>query len=217
MTDPENSGGPGKSLNADPDEDDRKGYRGARIARQSYREPQEAEMGRRIAGSALSFLILAAAWAVPARGEAQNWAEKMFRELGHDFGPVPRGAVVRHNFVMTNRYNDALTILDVRASCGCTSGRASATTVADGQVANIEAAMDTRNFVGRKATKLTVSFLTSSGKTAEVQIAVVSNILPDIVLNPGTVDFGSLAKGQTATVVMTIEPHERPPAGSSSG
>jgi Protein of unknown function (DUF1573) len=161
-------------------------------------------MGRRITGSALALLVVAAL-AVSARAEVQNWAERMFTELGHDFGPVPRGAVVRHNFVMTNKYAESLTILDVRASCGCTSGRASSTTVAAGQTINIEAQMDTRNFVGRKATKLTVSFLTASGKSAEVQLAVVSNILPDIVLNPGTVDFGLLAKGQTATVVMTIE------------
>lgn len=141
----------------------------------------------------------------PAPAETGGWAERMFSELGHNFGPVPRGAVVRHNFVMTNRYAESLTILNVRASCGCTSGRASATTVAPGQSVNIEAQMDTRNFVGRKATKLTLTFLTASGKSAEVQLAVVSEILPDIVLNPGTMDFGAVSKGQAPTLTMTIE------------
>ncbi len=155
-----------------------------------------------IMGLALSIVAVGAP---PARAQNQNWAEQMFTEFGHNFGPVPRGAVVRHNFVMTNRYNETLTILDVRASCGCTSGRASATTVLPGQTVNIEAQMDTRNFVGRKATKLTVTFLTASGQSAEVQFAVVSQILPDIVLNPGTIDFGSVNKGQTPKLVMTIE------------
>ena len=162
-------------------------------------------MGRRIVGSALVGLVLVTLGVGSARAGAQNWAERMFTELGHDFGPVPRGAVVRHNFAMTNRTAESLTILDVRASCGCTTGKPSSTTVAPGQTINIEASMDTRNFVGKKATKLTVSFLTASGKTADAQLAVVSNILPDIVLNPGTVDFGSIAKGQSAKVVMTIE------------
>ena len=162
-------------------------------------------MSRRIAESAwLGWVVLTLGIGL-ARAEGQNWAERMFTELGHDFGPVPRGATVRHSFVMTNRYAESLTILDVRASCGCTSGKASSTTVAAGQTVSIEASMDTRNFVGRKATKLTVSFLTASGKSGEAQLAVVSNILPDIVLNPGTIDFGTVAKGQTGKVVMTIE------------
>ncbi len=162
-------------------------------------------MVRRMAGGALVGLVLATLGASPVPAQANSWADRMFTELGHDFGPVPRGAVVRHNFVLTNKFNEAITILDIRASCGCTSGRASATSVAAGQQANIEAQMDTRNFVGRKATKLTVTFLTASGQSAEVQLAVVSNILPDIVLNPGTVDFGTISRGQSPKLVMTIE------------
>ena len=80
----------------------------------------------------------------------------LFRETGHDFGPVPRGAKLRHPFVLTNRLAEPITILDIRASCGCTTGRAGASTVAPGQTAVVEAEMDTRNFVGPKATALFV-------------------------------------------------------------
>lgn len=162
-------------------------------------------MSRLMIGATCFSLFLGSCLAGSASAENQNWAEKMFREVGHDFGPVPRGAVVRHNFAMTNRYAETLTILDVRASCGCTSGRASSTTVAPGQTVRIEAQMDTRNFVGRKATKLTVTFMSTNGQNAEVQLAVVSTILSDIVLNPGTIDFGAVSKGQTPKLVMTIE------------
>ena len=162
-------------------------------------------MIRRLVKAAWVGLAILSLNGAGAFAQTGNWAEAMFSELGHGFGPVPRGAVVRHDFVMTNKYGETLTILDVRASCGCTSGKASATTVAPGQTVSIEAQMDTRNFVGRKATKLTVTILTASGKSAEVQLAVVSDILPDIVLNPGTIDFGSIAKGQTPSQSMTIE------------
>ncbi len=160
-------------------------------------------MSQRTMGAAIIFLAAAAGTVETAR--AQSWADNLFVEHGHDFGPVPRGAVVRHDFVMTNRLKEPLTILDVRASCGCTSGRASATQLAPGQSARVEAQMDTRNFVGRKATKLIITIMTASGQSAEAQVAVVSNILPDIVLNPGTIDFGSLAKGQSPRLSMTIE------------
>lgn len=161
-------------------------------------------MSRRMVQAAWFGITLAAFGAAPP-AQNSNWAERMFAELGHNFGPVPRGAVVRHDFEMTNNTNETLTVLDVRASCGCTSGRASATTVAPGQTVQIEAQMDTRNFVGRKATKLTITLLTASGKNAEVQLAVVTEILADIVLNPGTIDFGSVRKGQTPKLEMTIE------------
>jgi hypothetical protein len=140
-----------------------------------------------------------------AQGEAGNWAESLFTERGIDFGPVPRGAKVRHNFVLTNRFNEALTILDVRASCGCTSGRASAATVPPGGQAVIEAEMDTRNFVGPKATTLTVSLMTASGRQGEMRFGVKSNILPDIVLNPGSADFGIVKQGQAPEQTIAIE------------
>lgn len=136
---------------------------------------------------------------------AESWADSLFSEHGVDFGPVPRGAKVRHNFVLRNRFNETLTILDVRASCGCTSGRASASTVPPGGQAVIEAEMDTRNFVGVKATTLTVSIVTAGGRQGEARFGVESNILADIVLNPGSVDFGVAAKGQDAQQVVAIE------------
>src|SRR5262245_7291061 len=75
-----------------------------------------------------------------ARAE-KGWAEALFAEHSHDFGAVPRGAIVRHNFVLANRYDETITILDVHASCGCTTGRPWSTTVAPGQTTVIEAQM----------------------------------------------------------------------------
>lgn len=142
------------------------------------------------------------------RGSArasERWAEAMFDALAHDFGPVPRGAIVRHHFVLTNRLDEPITLLDLRASCGCTTGRASASQVAPGQAAVVEAQMDTRNFVGRKSTVLTVSLVTAGGRQAEVRLGVKSDILSDIVLNPGTIDFGVVSRGQAAQQVLTID------------
>lgn len=135
----------------------------------------------------------------------ETWADALFQEHAHDFGAVPRGAVVRHPFVLTNRYAESLSIVDVRASCGCTSGRASASVVPPGGQAVIEARMDTRNFVGEKATTLTVTLLTASGRQGEARLAVRSNILSDIVLNPGTLDFGAVNRGQTPRQVLTVD------------
>jgi hypothetical protein len=136
---------------------------------------------------------------------AAGWADSLFLEKAHNFGPVPRGAKVKHDFVFVNRLAEPVTILNLRPSCGCTSGKASASTVSPGEQAVIEAQMDTRNFLGIKSTILYVTLVTASGREAEVRLGVTSNILADIVLNPGSIDFGTVMKGQEPTKVLTID------------
>ena len=65
--------------------------------------------------------------------QAAAWADRMFPENRHDFGPVPRGAKVKHDFVLINRLAEPVTILNLRPSCGCTSGKASASMVEPGR------------------------------------------------------------------------------------
>ncbi|WP_165073937.1 DUF1573 domain-containing protein [Paludisphaera rhizosphaerae] len=147
-----------------------------------------------------------AVWLVgPATVHAANWADSLFVERSHHFGPVPRGAKVKHEFTLINRMGEPVTILNLRPSCGCTSGQASASVVNPGQSATVEAQMDTRNFLGEKSTILFVTLVTASGREAEVRLHVTSHILADIVLNPGSVDFGTVVKGQSATQSITID------------
>jgi len=118
---------------------------------------------------------------------------------------VPRGVKVKHDFLMVNRLAEPITILNLRPSCGCTSGRASASTAAPGQSVVIEAEMDTRNFVGPKSTVLFVTLITASGREGEARLGVSCHILSDIVLNPGSIDFGTVVRGQSPTQVLTID------------
>jgi len=145
-----------------------------------------------------------AALGVSGMVRAESWTDTLFSERTHDFGPVPRGGIVRHPFVLTNRLAMPIQILNLRVSCGCTSGTASASTIAPGQSAIIEAQMDTRNFVGRKATTLFVSVL-AGGRESEIGLGISTMILSDVVLNPGAVDFGTVGRGQAPSKVLTIE------------
>jgi Protein of unknown function (DUF1573) len=160
-------------------------------------------MARRVFGIVLATWLWAGVSATSLR--AGTWADALFPENKHDFGMVPRGAKVKHDFTLMNRLSEPVTILSLRPSCGCTSGRASTTTVAPGQSAVIEAEMDTRNFVGLKSTVLTVGLITAAGREGEARLAVSSNILSDIVLNPGALDFGVVARGQAPTQTLTID------------
>ena len=152
---------------------------------------------------------LLASWLILGTGtdrvHAGSWTDTLFAENRHDFGSVPRGAKVKHDFVMVNRLAEPITILNLRPSCGCTSGRTNASVVEPGQSAIIEAHMDTRNFVGLKSTILYVSLITASGHEAEVGLGVSSMILSDVVLNPGSIDFGTVVRGQSPTQILTID------------
>jgi hypothetical protein len=150
--------------------------------------------------AALLFFTLSASSA-----QAQSWADRMFNELSHNWGPVARGATVRYPFYLTNTLNEPINIVGLRPSCGCTSGASDKSLVQPGERATVEAQMDTTNFVGHKATILFVTLMTSSGKQAEVRLAVSSDIQSDIVLNPGTVDFGYLVAGQEVTRTVRID------------
>lgn len=134
-----------------------------------------------------------------------NWGDRLFAEQRHDFGNVPRGVTVRHPFVLVNSLPEPVTVLDVRASCGCTKGRAVTTPVPPGGSTTVEAEMDTRNFVGNKATTLYVTLVDATGREAEVRLGVSTTILSDLVLNPGTIDFGAVAKGDAPTQTLTID------------
>jgi hypothetical protein len=140
-----------------------------------------------------------------AGADAAAWTDALFPESQYDFGMVPRGVKVKHEFLLVNRLAEPITILNLRPSCGCTSGRASVSTVAPGQTAVIEAEMDTRNFVGPKSTILYVTLMTAGGREGEVRLGVSSHILSDIVLNPGSIDFGTVVRGQSPAQVLTID------------
>ena len=118
----------------------------------------------------LDFDGVGAVWSKPPRG-----ARRLFPQNRHDFGMVPRGVKVKHDFLLVNRLAEPITILNLRPSCGCTSGQASASVVGPGQSAVIEAQMDTRKFVGPKSTILYVSLITASGREAEVGLGVTPN------------------------------------------
>ncbi len=50
-----------------------------------------------------------------------------------------------------------------------------------------------------------VSLITASGREAEIGLGVSSQILSDCVLNPGSIDFGTVLRGQSPSQVLTID------------
>lgn len=160
-----------------------------------------ARMGQRIpepfhrlrVGFTVGAILLLFANLPESRLTAQEWAEKMFNTLEHDFGTVARGADTVYRFEVTNLYKQTMHISGVRSSCGCTTPTVENATIKTHEKAYILAKFNTRTFVGRHGATLTITF--DPPFRAEVQARVHGNIRGDVVFSPGAIQFGSVGQG----------------------
>ncbi|MDC0934864.1 DUF1573 domain-containing protein [Pirellulales bacterium] len=125
---------------------------------------------------------------------AQEWAQKMFKELSHDFGTVARGADTVYKFEITNLYKQPMNIVGVRTSCGCTTPTIENNVFKTHDKAYIVARFNTHSHLGEKSATLTVTF--GAPYPAEVQLRVRGNIRGDVQFTPGAVEFGEIDEGQ---------------------
>ena len=138
----------------------------------------------------------------PSSGFGQDWAKKMFDHTSYNFGTVARGAKVEHTFTLENIYEEDMQISEVRSTCGCTATKIGKRRLKKWEKGEIVTEVDTRGFYGRKDSTLTVVF--GGQFPAEVQLHVHAYIRSDIVVQPGSVQFGSVAEGTAAVQKVTI-------------
>jgi hypothetical protein len=149
-----------------------------------------------------SFVLVAVALCT-GTASAQQWAEKMFKERGVDFGAVPRAAKIEHEFLITNPYKEDVHIAHVRSSCGCTQPRIVTETIKPGETGKILAAFNTHAFTGQRGATVTVTI--DRPQWAEVQLQVKGYIRTDVVLNPNYVNFGSVSEGAAGNKKVQIQ------------
>lgn len=126
--------------------------------------------------------------------QGQEWAKKMFDgKTTHNFGVVARGAKVEHRFVLENIYVEDAHIKSITSSCGCSKAEATRKTLKTWEKADIVVQVDTRGFLGRKDSTITVVF--DRPFPAEVQLHVHSYIRGDVVVQPGSAEFGTVNQG----------------------
>ncbi|HUT10924.1 MAG TPA: DUF1573 domain-containing protein [Thermoguttaceae bacterium] len=154
----------------------------------------------------LTALLLTTLTASVALG--QQWAKDMFDKTSHDFGMVARGAKVEHRFVLENIYVEDAHIASVSSSCGCTVPEISKRLLKTWEKTEIIARIDTRGYYGRKDATLTVVF--DQPFPAEVQLNVHTYIRSDVVVQPGSVQFGTVVEGTGAERKLTISYAGRP-------
>ena len=66
-----------------------------------------------------------------------------------DFGKVKEGAVVTHDFILTNNSNKLLLIKDYQASCGCTVPKVEKKEIPPGENTKIEVKFNSQKYSGQ--------------------------------------------------------------------
>lgn len=122
------------------------------------------------------------------------WAAKMFEKTTHDFGVVARGADSSYRLKLKNIYKETVHIAEVRTTCGCSAGKPSQETLLSLEDAYVEITMDTRKFTRRKDSNVIVVFDQPSFQ--EVRIPITAYIRTDVVIDPGSAQFGSVDREQ---------------------
>jgi hypothetical protein len=152
---------------------------------------------------ALFALVVAALAAGPARAQQEEWANKLFEERSKDFGTHPRGVQLKHSFKLTNIYKVPLDVTSVRVTCGCVTYSISKKSLMPNESATFDVNMDGTKFSGFKKVDIHISVGPQFVSTATLSVQAVCR--QDVTLNPGTVNFGVVSKGQTPTQTIDVE------------
>ncbi len=126
----------------------------------------------------------------------------MFDHTSHDFGMVARGAKVEHRFPLENIYLEDVHIASATPSCTCTSVKITQHHLKTYEKAEIIATINTRQFTGRK--DATIRVVLDQPFPAEVQLHTYAYIRTDVVLQPGSVQFGSVPEGTAAERTLSL-------------
>src|SRR5262245_43203372 len=139
-----------------------------------------------------------------AAAQSSAWADKILSsKTTHDFGTVARGAQLKHTFTMNNIYKVPLQITNIGVECGCVTATPSTKILQPGETAQLEINMDTARFSGAKQVKVRITVGPEYVSTATVTVSAFAR--QDVVFNPGEIDFGAVAKGQTSTKFIDVE------------
>ena len=136
------------------------------------------------------------------------WANQFeFGPRHHDFGAVPTASKQEYVFEFKNTLDQAIQLLNVRASCGCTKPKILTPVVPPGETAKVLAKYDTLAFRGAK--QATVTLLLQKNKpytqSTEIQFSVKGKIRQDVVMTPGLVKFENVPPGQTQTRTVQVK------------
>jgi hypothetical protein len=107
-----------------------------------------------------SFILLASVGIVLAQDTPQN-DKLLFEKTTHDFGSLKEGDAAVYTFKFTNKSNKEISLINVKASCGCTTPSYTKDPVKPGATGEIQVSYATQGRPGPINKSVTVTYDTT--------------------------------------------------------
>ncbi|MCS6976858.1 MAG: DUF1573 domain-containing protein [Gemmatales bacterium] len=131
------------------------------------------------------------------------FAQQLLDSVSKDFGSVPRGTLLTHQFKLANSSNQPLHVASIRTSCTCISANLAKHDLAPGESTVLVVSVDTSKFLGSKT--FTVYLTVERPFLRELQVVVSASSREDVTLTPGQLNFGRIRHGSSAKASVVVE------------
>lgn len=136
-------------------------------------------------------------------------------ELKHDFGTIEPDQVLEHKFPIKNVGDAALTIDGLRSSCGCVTLEMSSLEIPPGGAADLVAQINAEHYGGPSPN--ISAYVYANDPEHEITVFnVVAEITPEFVIEPETLDFGTVVKGSESSRSFRLRQTWREPVKIAS-
>jgi hypothetical protein len=149
-----------------------------------------------------TLLALSAVMLLSRLASAESWAEKLFETTTHDFGTIAREAKAEYKFVLKNPYLEDIHISGAQASCGCTKARVEKPLLKAYEEGAIVATINSHSFSGSQKGTITVTLDKPARATVRLHVEVY--VEPNVVVEPGLVDFGDVEPGVPVEKTVSV-------------
>ncbi len=117
----------------------------------------------------------------------------VFSETSHDFGTVPQGTLVSHEFLFANEGGTELSIASLRSACDCTATLSGDQDIPPGGRGAIRAAFETDAVFG--AQRRTVTVYSNDPAQRIIMLTLTGDVELDVVADPLQVYVGAVPRG----------------------
>lgn len=142
--------------------------------------------------------------------DAQQSELIQFEKTIHDFGTVKEEGAIIYEFKFINNNKDTLRVINVKASCGCTTPGWSREPIAPGQSGYIKAQYNTRNRPGSFNKSLTVTTNLPSNGVKRLYIKGIVTPRPKTIEEEMPVLLGAIRMKNASINLGTVYTSEKP-------